>query len=82
MSILIIEIFLIAKIVQARAMKTCFQIAERRQSYLKIVQARAMKTCFQIAERRQSSAKIMQNADNSKIFDVFILKNNIMYCSI
>ena len=54
------------KIVQASAKKTCFQFAERRQSFAKIVQVSAKKTCFQFAERRQSYAKIAFLNDTSK----------------
>ena len=54
------------KIVQASAKKTCFQFAERRQSFAKIVQVSAKKTCSQFAERRQSYAKIAFLNDTSK----------------
>ena len=54
------------KIVQVSAKKTCFQFAERRQSFAKIVQVSAKKTCFQFAERRQSYAKIAFLNDISK----------------
>ncbi|WP_273530753.1 hypothetical protein [Leyella lascolaii] len=45
------------KTVQARAMKACYQIAERSLFYLKTVQARASRTRFHIAERSLFSSK-------------------------
>ena len=45
-------------IMQARAMKACFHIAECSLSYAMIMQASAMKACFHIAECSLSYTKI------------------------
>lgn len=47
----------LAKTVQARAMKACYQIAKRSLFYLKTLQAKAMRTRFHIAERSLFSSK-------------------------
>jgi len=62
-----------AKIIQASAMKTCFQIAERSLSYAKIIQASAMETCFQIAERSFILCKDTNFAGSIHLFKLSFL---------
>jgi len=63
-----IKCYPFAKTVQASAMRTCFQIAERNLSSAKTVQASAMKACFRIAERCLSFTKIQNLAPPLQVF--------------